>query len=349
MSGNKNKNKKNNIINENYPVDFVITWVNGEDSKWQQEKELYTQDLKGDDSTQRYRDWEILRFWFRGVEKYAGWVNRIFFVTQGHLPEWLDISNPKLTIVRHEDYIPEEYLPTFNSHTIELNLHRIKGLSENFVYFNDDVFITGELKLKNFFESGRPCDMLALQPVVANPSNPLMSHVFLNNILVISKYFNKRENIRKQWKKYFHPGYPFLYFAYNFMELAFPLFTGTYTVHGAAPLCRRTYERLWQLEPEVLNETCINRIRSHGDVNQYILRDWQKFSGDFKAKNTSCRFRYFTLGNKNHKLLKAIKKQKYSTICINEAEDVINSPEKIKQELIQTFETVFPEKSSFEI
>ena len=88
--------------------------------------------------------------------------------------------------------------------------------------------------------------MLALQPVVANPANPVMSHIFLNNTLVLSKYFNKRENIRHQWRNYFKPGYPPLYFCYNFLELAFPLFSGFYTVHGASPLCRSTYETLWE-------------------------------------------------------------------------------------------------------
>ena len=98
-----------------------------------------------------------------------------------------------------------QYLPTYNSHTIELNLHRIPGLSENFVYFNDDVFLIRPVTPQHFFKNGKPCDMLALQPVVANPANPVMSHIFLNNTLVLSKYFNKRENIRHQWRNYFKP------------------------------------------------------------------------------------------------------------------------------------------------
>ena len=81
-----------------------------------------------------------LQYWFRGVGKFAPWVNRIHFITYGHLPPWLNVDHPKINIVRHTDYIPKKYLPTFNSHVIELNIHRIEGLANCFVYFNDDTF-----------------------------------------------------------------------------------------------------------------------------------------------------------------------------------------------------------------
>lgn len=227
-------------------LDFVITWVDGSDPAWLDEKSHFASGSEADNRKERYRDWNHLKYWFRGIEKNAPWVHNIYFVTWGHLPAWLNTAHPKLHIIKHTDFIPPQYLPTYNSHTIELNLHRIPGLSENFVYFNDDVFLIRPVTPQHFFKSGKPCDMLALQPVVANPANPVMSHIFLNNTLVLSKYFNKRENIRHQWRNYFKPGYPPLYFCYNFLELAFPLFSGFYTVHGASPLCRSTYETLWE-------------------------------------------------------------------------------------------------------
>ena len=110
-------------------IDFVISWVDGNDKEWQKEREKYIVENNNDNSDVRYRNWDNLKYWFRGVEKFAPFVNKIYFITYGHLPEWLNVNNPKLVIVNHKDYIPEKYLPTFNSHTIELNLHRIKGLS----------------------------------------------------------------------------------------------------------------------------------------------------------------------------------------------------------------------------
>ena len=131
-------------------IDFVIPWVDGSDPAWQKERDAKAAQLgsmeRCDNRGERYRDWDNLKYWFRGVEKFAPWVHKIYFVTWGHLPEWLDVQHPKLVIVRHEDYIPKEYLPTFNSHTIEWNLHRIHGLSENFVYFNDDIFLLREME-----------------------------------------------------------------------------------------------------------------------------------------------------------------------------------------------------------
>ena len=90
-------------------IDFVITWVDGNDPDWQKQKMEYSMqpDLsqKQDDRKERYRDWDLLRYWFRGVERFAPWVRRIHFVTWGHLPSWLNKEHPKLNIVNHKDFI----------------------------------------------------------------------------------------------------------------------------------------------------------------------------------------------------------------------------------------------------
>ena len=83
------------------PIDFVITWVDGTDPAWRAEKQHYSPDAVSDDQEVRYRDWELLRYWFRGVEKFAPWVRTIHFVTWGHLPDLLNVENPKLHIVNH--------------------------------------------------------------------------------------------------------------------------------------------------------------------------------------------------------------------------------------------------------
>lgn len=151
--------RKRNLTNN--AIDFVITWVNGNDPEWRKEKSLYSGDaisnsFELDIREERYRDWDNLQYWFRGVEKFAPWVRKIHFVTWGHLPKWLNLDNPKLHIVNHKDYIPKTFLPTFNSHTIEWNFHRISGLSEHFVYFNDDMFLLQKVEPGEFFKGGKP-------------------------------------------------------------------------------------------------------------------------------------------------------------------------------------------------
>ena len=100
-------------------IDFVITWVDGQDEAWRREKARYVSDSKKVDAgEERYRDWELLKFWFRGVEKFAPWVRKVHFITWGHLPKWLDTNHPRLHIVRHEDYIPQEFLPVLDRKSV---------------------------------------------------------------------------------------------------------------------------------------------------------------------------------------------------------------------------------------
>lgn len=329
-------------------IDFVITWVDGNDPEWRAEKAKYSPNKDADDKDIRYRDMELLKYWFRGVEKYAPWVRKIHFVTWGHVPEWLNVNHPKLHIVRHEDYIPGNYLPVFNSNVLEIYMHKIADLSENFVYFNDDCFLINEVSETHFFKDGKPCDMLAFQPVVANPTNPVMSHLYMNNSLVLCKYFNKIENVKRYPGNYFRFGYPPLYFFYNFLELAFPLYTGFYTVHGPASFCKSTFDVLWDKEKEVLTNMSKNRFRSNTDVTPYLFREWQKLSNNFCPTNLHKYFKYFNLSQKdNGKLINTIVKQRKKMICVNDAE-LGDSFEKVKTEVQAAFEQIFMEESLFE-
>ncbi len=329
-------------------IDFVVTWVDGSDENWRKEKALYSPQSEVDDRPERYRDWGLMKYWFRGVERFTPWVRKVYFVTWGHLPKWLNTDNPKLNIVNHRDFIPEEYLPTFNSNAIELNMHRIKGLSENFVYFNDDMFLIKDMSRKDFFIDGKPCDMLAFQPIVVNPSNPVMSHLYLNNTLVLAKHFDKRKNVRKQPMNYFKLGYPPLYFFYNFLELAFPLFTGFFTVHGPFPFCKETYVELWDKEYDVLSKTSSNKFRSSEDVTPYLIREWKKLKGEFVPTNLLRRFGYYNISDNNKKLVNDIKKQKKCVVCINDANVDIDF-ESAKAEITSAFEAILPQKCSFEL
>ena len=186
----------------NDKIDFVMIWVDGSDIEWRKEKNKYAglpdEDINGEI---RFRDWDNLKYWFRGVEKFAPWVNDVYFVTCGHYPKWLNLNCPKLKFIKHSDYIPEEYLPTFSSHTIELNLHRIEDLSEKFVYFNDDTFITDEVLKEDFFINGLP--KRNIDESVLPGIDKTMSHIYMNNSFVINKYFSKREVIKRDFFKYF--------------------------------------------------------------------------------------------------------------------------------------------------
>jgi hypothetical protein len=240
-----------------------------------------------------------------------------------------------------------ENLPTFNVNPLEINLHRIKGLSECFVYFNDDIFVTRPIEPKVFFEKGKPVDLLALQPVVANGDSPAMSYIYLNNAMVLAKHFQKRQNMKEQPSAYFSLGHPPLRFLYNLLELAFPRFTGFYTPHGPSPFLKETFRTLWEKEGELLKEVSTHRFREYGDVSQYLFREWQKLEGNFCSKNVDKLLRYYEVSDDNPKLIKNIETQGSTFLCINDANHQINF-EKAKAEIIQAFEKVLPKKSSSE-
>lgn len=284
---------------------------------------------------------------FGGVEQFAPWVRTIHFVTWGHLPAWLNVNHPKLHIVNHRDYIPEQYLPTFNSNVLEIYMHRIEGLAEHFVYFNDDFFLIRPYAPKMFFRKGKPCGMLAFQPIIANPKNPIMSHLYLNNILVLCKYFKKRENVRQQWEKYFHPGYPPLYFFYNLLEMTFPQYTGLYTVHGPSPYCKGTFLEVWEKESAHLSEMSKHRFRNEQDLTPYLFSEWQKLSGNFAPRNLLSDFAYFEIEENNGKLLQTIRRQTKSVVCLN---DTLGNGEfeGIRTQLQAAFGQILPDPSAFE-
>lgn len=352
--------KRNEIrpITEDYPIDVVITWVDGDDPEWKQEKLKFERSLTGDalpsqsdssdDCDERYRDWDMLKYLFRGIEKFMPWVRTIHFVTCGQIPVWMNVNHPQLNLVNHRDYMPADYLPSYNSNAIEVNFHRIPGLSEHFIYFNDDMLITDKLSREDFFIGGYPVDMLALQPVVANPSNEVMSHIYLNNTLVIARHFKKLENMKAHPHNYFNRSYPLKYYVYNHLEKVFPLYSGFYTVHGPSPLCKSTFEELWDKEFDVMDSTSRHHLRSGDDISQYLLREWKKQKNEFISANVDKLLGYYNISNNYMPIVKAITSQKHKMVCLNDANEPVEF-DKIKSEIISAFEQIFPNKSSFEV
>ena len=210
------------------------------------------------------------------------------------------------------------------------------------------MFLIDKVKETDFFQNGKPVDMLAFQPDVANIDNPVMPYIYLNNTMLLAKYFQKRPNMKKQPGAYFHIGYPPAYFLYNIMELAFPRFTGFYTVHGPSPLKKSTYETLWNLEPELLTSVCSHAFRHKEDVSQYVLREYQKLQGDFVPQNVQKLCGYFNVENQNLKLTKTIKKHRIPIVCVNDSNYAIDF-EKVQKEINGALEQRLSRKSLFEM
>ena len=113
-------------------IDFVVTWLDSSDPEWQKSLAIYSHKSTGHKEKARFRSTDFFLYWFRAVERYAPWVHKVYLVTNGKFPDWINKDCPKLELVKHADFIPTEYLPTFNCRTIEMHLHNIKGLLEHF-------------------------------------------------------------------------------------------------------------------------------------------------------------------------------------------------------------------------
>lgn len=179
-----------------FPIDVVIPWVDGSDPQWRARKNALREklDLPQDSNSSdvRYRDWNLLPYLFRGIEEYAPWVRKVFLITDHQVPSWLDQNCPKLQLIYHEDYIPQEYLPTFSSHTIELNLHRIADLSEHFIYMNDDTFIMNPVKpefflVKKDFHGPQPLSAPGVFLWEIISSNRLLTQQLSRGILISTR------------------------------------------------------------------------------------------------------------------------------------------------------------------
>ncbi len=145
------------LLEPDFPIDLVYTWVDGADPLWRARKALAMKAV--DDTYQeesfsdnRYEDHQELRYSLRSVEQYANWVRHIWIVTDGQTPPWLNADNPRVTVVDHHDIFKDpSALPVFNSHASESQLHHIEGLAEHYVYLNDDMFIGRPVSPSLFF------------------------------------------------------------------------------------------------------------------------------------------------------------------------------------------------------
>ena len=138
-----------------WQYDLVVPYVDATDPKWVEVFNKYNDntEIKEEvNAKNRFRgQGDFFRYFFRGIEKNMPWINNIFLLvaSESQVPNWLDTT--KVKVITHDKFIPKEYLPTFNSCTIELFLHNIPGLSERFVYANDDFFVVDKITVNQLF------------------------------------------------------------------------------------------------------------------------------------------------------------------------------------------------------
>ncbi len=328
-------------------IDFIVTWVNMDDPAWKEDFRKFSgmqENEKNSVTEARFRDYGLLRYWFRGIEKFAPWVRKIHFITCGQKPDWLDADNPKINLVDHKDYIPAQFLPTYNSVVIERYIHKIPGLADHFVYFNDDFYITRPISPQRFFQNGLPCDIAAF---LYNPAWSQWYKRIKNNIRIINRHFDKKEVMKRDYDKWFDKSYG-ARARWNYLLKPYGKFITLRTPHNAQPYLKSTFEEVWAAAGKELTETSANRFRAVTDYTPELFRTWQICSGNFEPYNTYADTKMFPLMIKSKQAVKAIREQKYSLICLNDNKHIRHYNE-VMENISEAFESILPEKSSFEL
>lgn len=330
---------------KNDVIDLVLPWVNGADPEWKRVKDQY--DVNHTVSEVRFQSWDNLQYLFRGIEKHMPWINKVYFITWGHLPEWLNTSYEKLVIVKHSDYIPQKFLPTFNSNVIEMNYFRIKELSENYILFNDDLFPVQDIPEEYYFQNNLPCEEAVETHFILKADRGMdlqMNYACVNNMVILNRNFDKEKVIRENYDKWFNPIYgkrleqnKNLIFWHNFESFVYP--------HEAMPMKKSVLKEIWEKEPEMLTKASYNRFRAYSDVTQRLITMWQICSGNFVPHKYKGKM-FLVDQNNYQEVIEAIRVGKYPILSLNEMQT--ENFQMIKEAINKELEKKFPQKSKFE-
>lgn len=319
--------KKQMLDDIAFPIDVVYTWVDGADVSWLEDKRAAEAELAGvkyhpeANHAARFTSRDELLYSLRSLDMYAPWVRRIYLVTNGQKPDWLDLSNPRLTLVTHAEIYPnEDCLPTFNSNSIISRLHHIPGLSEHYLFMNDDMFF------------GRPC----------MPSQ----FFYANGIARVSA-----SNNRRPFGLVGPDGGPHLNLTKNMrrlLEADFGVTISRAIKHSPYPQLKSVH---WELEDryrEDYKRTWASKFRHHDDiVSDQLFHYYAQLIG--RAVPTSLAYHYINVRDDSYRqtLSELLRRRDRYTFCLNDAPagDAVPLEDEEVAEFLQAY---FPVPSTFE-
>ncbi|PRO84723.1 capsule biosynthesis protein CapC [Lactiplantibacillus pentosus] len=323
-------------------IDFVISWVDSADPEWQQKKQAYSgkKVVNSSNGDERFRDYGTLRYLLRSIERYANWVNHIYLVTDHQRPSWLSTTNSRLTVIDHQEIIPSTALPTFNSNAIDFCLDQIPGLSEQFVYFNDDCLINKDVSPTDFFKDGLPCDFRIYSRLIPNSD---FDFLLFNNILCINQWLKGR---RQSFSGMLSRNYRLRGNIKNLIQIVRngARVSNYVLYHNAYSFTKSEYRAAREMWQQRITQTVNHRFRTRDDVTIYLLRYFRLEKGAFAPRSPKFDA-YYTL-NQTHALINELAHSKHHLVCVNDA-DTTDYAQK-KTELVRALDEKFAQHSDFE-
>ena len=291
-------------------MDVVITYVNGNDPVWKRDYERFTNVPVME---KRFRDWGTLKYLLRGIQKHMPFIENVFLVVShpSQVPSWVDPD--QLKVVLHSDFIPAEQLPTFNCNPIEMHLHLIEGLSEEFIYFNDDLFPVADSRPEDFYRDGKA--VLGFS-----------THWYTGGMF--KKICRNSDRLARRLA-----GLPD---SFRFMR----------PQHACQPMlrsvCTEVYDRC---QAEILQS--LTRTRESSNLNQYLYLDYAFFKGRMIPERISCR--HFSVAMTSETGIRNfIENPSRKFMCINDVRLKQKKFESMQRAILASYEARFPDKSRFE-
>ena len=306
-------------------IDFVYLWVDGNDPKWIAKRNACIGEPSKDEKNckGRYESNDELKYSLRSLEKYAPWIRKIFIVTDNQVPEWLDTTHPKIQIVDHTEILPAECLPCFNSVIIEHHLHKIPGLSEHFLYGNDDMYFNRPVTPDTFFAK----DLL---PITRFNRRPFRKWYLL--------FKTKVEG--KQLSNYLQT----IHNAALLVEKKYGTYYSGKTHHNIDAYLKSNYEHTRQVFDKEISATLANHVRSANDIQRniysYVPLAEKRAHMQYVTQRTSFRFHI-----DNRKLYRKFEKYNPMLFCMNDSQFANDDDRKCA---IDFLGGLFPDKSQFE-
>lgn len=310
-----------------FPIDVVYTWVDGADPAWLARKaaalgESAPPQLHAEATDPaRFRSRDELMYSLRSLDDFAPWVRHVHLVTDGQVPSWLDTDNERLTVVDHRDIFPDDgRLPVFNSNAIISRLHHIDGLSEHFIYLNDDVMLTRPVLPEQFFTASG----IAL----VSPSNN--RRPFIEPSVAHEPHLNLTANIRR------------------LMQDATGRNVSRAIKHTPHPMRRSVLYELEETFAEAYEATTRSRFRHHDDI---VADQLHHYYAQATARAVPGRLGYTYLNVLDDSFVPVFngfaQKRDRDAMCVNDAPVPGASP--IDDGFVQRFlDDFFPAPSQFE-
>lgn len=303
-------------------TDYVFTYVDSEDNNWYEKfKNIAIKSGRSSSKTNvRWRSWGTLKYLLRGIAENLPFINNLYMIVSdmSQVPSW--INKEKVHIILHKDIIPNDYLPTYNSNTIEMFMYKIPGLSEQFIYGNDDMFPIGLMKESDFFENGKP--LIACR----TKNRPIKMTIY------------RRSLVRTLQLCLYHNRYTFDKDKYVRSD------------HSINPMLKSTWEMYHTLYKQNIYNT-LSVFREPNNVTQE-LSNFHHYINNLKngisTKFPVRRVTYFEFKHKTAERLRPLINDKTKQIlCMNDAGVLdYNAARKIVCEI---FDKRFPNKCKYEI